>query len=152
MSDISDCTELHQVADKRRGAPLKFETPEQLAEQISAYIQWSQDNPLFEAKVVSNKGEPEIVKLPKARLISIGGLCVFLGITQRTWSNWRDNREDLLPVITAFDEMSQQWQLSHASADLINANIISRLLGLADKKEVTGGVVVNVVSEFEGDD
>ena len=143
MADKRKSQPLHEIIFSRPlGAPVKFKTPEALAEKCAEYLQWAHDNPL----------ESPDGKIKKVQLVSIRGLCLYIGIAEETWYNWRKTREDLSESIGAVEKAIVDWQLKHASADLINANIVARLLGLTEKREVTGGVTINMVTEFVEDD
>ena len=49
------------------GRPPAFNSPEELGEQCDAYLNWVEENPLYEAKLVSFQGESTVEKLPKMR-------------------------------------------------------------------------------------
>ena len=116
----------------------KFAGPEELWAACVEYFDWNEDNPLYEAKLTSYQGENKIEPLPKLRAMTIGGLCIFIGISQRLWSEWRSSRPDLLPVMHEAEELIRRQKFEGAAADLFNPNIIARDLGLADKSELTG--------------
>lgn len=101
------------------------------------YFQWVEQNPLHEAKAFAYEGVVKVQAVPKMRAMTIGGLCLFMDIEERTWRMWRDERPDLLPVITRAEAIIYQQKFTGAAADLLNPNIIARDLGLADKKELT---------------
>lgn len=119
----------------------KFAGPESLLAACLEYFQWAEDNPLYEAKAFSYEGVVTIAKLPKMRAMTVGGLCLFIDITERQWREWKTEsgeyyRPDLLPVITQVEAAIYQQKFTGAAADLLNANIIARDLGLADKKQL----------------
>ena len=114
-----------------------FETPEQLWEACVENFQWTEDNPLKEGKLVSYQGESKLEEMPKMRAMTIGGLCIFLDITHDTWDNYR-KREGFLGVTSKAEEIIKNQKFTGAAADLLNANIIARDLGLSDKQELTG--------------
>lgn len=126
-------------ARSSHGANPKFEHASDLWDACLEYFAWVEDNPLKEAKSVKDKnGKPAVQQIPKMRAMTISGLCVFLDIVERTWSGWRSDREDLKPVITRVEQIIRTQKFEGASADLLNANIIARDLGLADRKEHSG--------------
>jgi len=114
-----------------------FQTPEQLWEACCEYFQWVEDNPLWEDKIVSYQGVTTHEPVCKMRAMTIGGLCVFLDMDRRTWLLYAE-RPDFVPITTRVDEVIREQKFSGAAADLLNANIIARDLGLADKSEMTG--------------
>jgi hypothetical protein len=114
-----------------------FASPDVLWDAACEYFQWAQDNPLYEAKAFAHQGVVTIESLPKMRAMTVSGLCLFLGITVESWTNYR-SREDFFEVTRAIDAVIRDQKFSGAAADLLNANIIARDLGLADKSELTG--------------
>lgn len=125
-------------ARSSHGANPKFVNPEHLWVACLEYFEWVEDNPLKEAKVAQKKGEPTVIEMDKMRAMTITGLCVFLDIVESTWSDWRANRQDLSSVITRAEQIIRSQKFEGAAADLLNANIIARDLGLAEKKEHSG--------------
>ena len=107
------------------------------------YLDWAHENPLLEAKVVSGKNGPEIVELAKARVFTITGLCVYLGVDTTTWMRWASNdpaerRLDLHPVISKVKLIIETQKYELAAASLANANLVARDLGLTERREVSG--------------
>lgn len=120
------------------GPKPKFEGPEPLWAACCEYFAWNHANPLKEAKAFAYEGVVTLAELPKMRAMTISGLCMFLDVTHDTWIEWRKTRSDLSEVITRAEAVIFRQKFEGASADLLNANIIARDLGLADKKELTG--------------
>ena len=77
------------------------------------------------------------------RAMTIGGLCIFLDIWQNTWTNYRESN-DFLRVTDQVEEIIRNQKFSGAAADLLNANIIARDLGLSDKVDTTSSVTINM--------
>lgn len=125
-------------ARSSHGRNPKFETPEDLWAACVEYFEWVEANPLYEAKAFAHQGNVTVANLPKMRAMTIAGLCLFLDITRETWTEWRKSRPDFSDVIRAADEVIYSQKFSGAAADLLNANIIARDLGLAEKNEHTG--------------
>lgn len=131
------------------GANPRFESAEDLWKACCEYFEWVDANPLWEDKLVTFQGSASHEPTAKMRAMTIAGLCLFLDISQETWRLWRNNRPDLLAVITRAEEVIFAQKFAGAAADLLNANIIARDLGLADKSELTGKDGGPV--EFSGD-
>lgn len=125
---------------EKHGRNREFQSAGELWEKSCEYFQWVVDNPLMEAKAMSFKGESWIESVPKMRTMSIKGLCLFLGVNEKYFndfvSNLKDDDDDFSEVITTIKDIIHQYKLEGATADLLNANIISRELGLIDKKEI----------------
>lgn len=81
------------------------------------------------------------------RAMSLHGLCMFIGIARSTWDEWKKTRADFSEVIAKVEDAVFRQKFEGASADLLNASIIARDLGLADKKEVTGGIALTVTQD-----
>lgn len=135
------------------GRPLKY-TPKQLAEEFVKYAQWCVDHPL-EARVRVDyaKGFSDTTNM-RPRRVSVEGFLVYIGGTWDWWSrlNTRKRGEEFVKVKSSIKEYCETYQKEMASAGLLNANIISRLLGLADKKETkVEGENLTIVVKTEED-
>lgn len=126
------------TARSSHGAKPKFADGESLWAACVEYFEWNEDNPLQETKGFAYQGEVTKATFPKMRAMTVGGLCLFLDISHDTWIEWRKTRSDLSEVITRVEAVIFKQKFEGASADLLNGNIISRELGLADKSEITG--------------
>lgn len=116
----------------------KFATADDLWVAACEYFEWVELNPLWEDRLVTFQGAAVHEPVAKMRAMTIAGLCIFLDITVVTWNEWKKSRSDLSNVIKKIDEIIYSQKFSGAAADLLNANIIARDLGLADKNELTG--------------
>lgn len=118
-----------------------FKKPDYLWGAACEYFEWVEDNPLVECKVFHSQGLITKADVNKMRAMTIQGLCIFLGIARRTWDAYKA-KEDFLPIIEAIEGVIYQQKLTGAAADLLNANIIAREIGLTDKKEIDHSVSV----------
>lgn len=134
-------------ASRTAGRPRIFENEEQLQEACFAYFDWVDDNPLWEMKVF---GTGLQAKLPHPRAMTIKGMCVHMGVSRRTWDEYRD-REEFKEVCETAEAIIFEQKFAGAAAGLFNASIIARDLGLADKKDIDGNLTVEVVDKY-GDD
>jgi hypothetical protein len=114
-----------------------FATPDALWSACLEYFQWVEENPLYEEKVFNGKDGIVRADIAKMRAMTISGLCIFLDIDRKTWDAYRA-KTDFLHIVTRAEEIIRDQKFSGAAADLLNANIIARDLGLADKQEHTG--------------
>jgi len=71
------------------------------------------------------------------RAMTITGLCTFLDIEPVTWYEY-GKREGFTKIVTQAERIIRDQKFAGAAADLLNANIIARDLGLSDKQEHTG--------------
>ena len=139
------------------GRPLHY-TPKQLAEKFAEYVSWCEENVM---EIKENKSgsigvncSRETKTITKQRLISVHGFLVYIGKSKRWWSQLSEGKQgDKFSYLKeAVTDYCEDYQKEMAAAGLFNANIISRLLGLADKKELTGesiNIIVNSPEEKE---
>ncbi|WP_052704534.1 MULTISPECIES: DNA-packaging protein [unclassified Halomonas] len=121
-------------ARTKHGRDKLFASADLLWEACCEYFQWVEKHPLWESKAFHNQGEVVTATIPKMRAMTLDGLCLFLDVDRKTWGNWRDD-EDFFPVITRVEAVIRDQKFSGAAADLLNANIIARDLGLSDKQQ-----------------
>lgn len=114
-----------------------FATPDDLWSAAVEYFAWVEDNPLYEDKVIAYQGEVKHEPVQKMRAMTVAGLCLFLDISQQAWSEYKQ-RQGYGDVTSAIDSVIRSQKFAGAAADLLNANIIARDLGLSDKQEHTG--------------
>lgn len=127
-----------------------FETPDALWDASCEYFQWVEDNPLWEDKVTSYQGVNTHEPVSKMRAMTVSGLCLFLDISQQAYNEYRQ-REDFGEVTSRIDDVIRSQKFAGAAADLLNANIIARDLGLSDKQDVehSGAVGVTFTTVYE---
>lgn len=135
-----------------------FKTADELLDAVSQYFQWVEQNPLKEQRVAQSDGQPILIDVDRVRALTIGGMCLFIGIGRRTWDDWKSEntegfRLDFLPVIEFAEEAIREQKFSAAAAGLLNANIISRDLGLVDRSERNGEqqLNINLISNYSDD-
>lgn len=123
-------------ARSKHGADAIMKDAQTLYEACVEYFEWIEENPLIEEKVGFSKGRTCRADMNKVRAMTASGLSLFLGITHKTWIEWKKTRDDLKPIIEWAETVIWNQKFSAAAAGLLNANIISRELGLADKQVV----------------
>lgn len=108
-----------------------------LWEACLEYFEWVENNPLYEMKAFAYQGTVTTKELPRMRAMTIDGLCIFLDIDNSTWFEYckKDGFSNVTRRVTS---IIKDQKFSGAAADLLNANIIARDLGLRDKKVLTG--------------
>lgn len=149
------------------GRKPKFDNPSDLWDACVEYFEWVDNNPLMETELVKFQGKAKSVLVPKMRAMTIGGLCVFLGIAENTWSNYRnkdvadetgdDNSETFIEVCAHVELIIKTQKFEGGAAGFFNPNIIARDLGLVDKKDHTGrfktaGLVSKVDKDMSDND
>ncbi|MDR5020031.1 DNA-packaging protein [Yersinia rochesterensis] len=112
-----------------------FGSPEELWTACCEYFEWVEANPLWEMKAFAYQGEVTQERIAKMRAMTITGLIIYLDITRQTWSAYKV-KEDFITVTTRAEEIIYDQKFSGAAADLLNANIIARDLGLKEQSQV----------------
>lgn len=123
-----------------------FASPDALWDAAVEYFEWVDKNPLKEAQAFAYQGKVTVEELPKMRAMTVGGLCLFIDISQQAFSEYRD-REGFGEITSRIDAVIRTQKFEGASAGLLNPNIIARDLGLAEKSEVSGGVTLTVAPD-----
>ncbi len=118
----------------REGRPSKFTSPEHLWGCAVEYFEWVEVNPLKEEKLFHYQGVVSKETVSKMRAMTIAGLCIFVGMGESTWHDYKD-KPQFSEVTRKIDSVIRNQKFSGAAADLLNANIIARDLGLADKQD-----------------
>lgn len=113
-----------------------FSTPDDLWNAACEYFEWVEANPLRETKAFHFQGTVVMDEVPKMRAMTMMGLCFYLDIGTSTFHDYKQN-EDFSEVIAKIEQVIFTQKFEGAAADLLNANIISRELGLADKQDIT---------------
>ena len=130
---------------QKRGRPRKFK-PAELLDEFQNYIQDRMSNPIVETEeetgVVGKNSSAKTKEKSHPQLLSIADFCVFLGCS-RNW--WNELPDEYLGVKSHISTYIDNFQLKGASIGVFNANIVSRLLGLKDKTELTGGDGLTIV-------
>lgn len=114
-----------------------FRDPEVLWTACAEYFDWVEANPLYEDRLVTFQGSATHEPVAKMRAMTLDGLCMFLDIDDETWRDYR-KRQDFVGVCTLAEKTIRAQKFSGAAADLLNANIIARDLGLAERQEHSG--------------
>lgn len=120
----------------KHGPDALIADPQTLREACEEYFEWVENNPLVEEKVGFYEGNPARADCAKMRAMTIDGLSIFLGIVPRTWRKWRDEREDLIPVIEWAETVMKNQKFCGAASGLLNHHIIARDLGLHDIRAI----------------
>jgi len=141
----------------KNGRDKKFNTPSALLKSCNEYFEWCIENPLKEEQIVNKswteilyidstdtEGNPiqkeikkvhpySIAHLNKLRPFTLEGLCNFIDISLKGFKLYEE-REDFIPVTTRARQIIYNQKFEGAATNLLNANIIARDLGLADKQ------------------
>lgn len=133
----------------KHGRDVLFDNADLLFEECCKYFEATDKR---KWNRVDYKGKDiEKVLIPTDTPYTISGLCLYLGITEKTWRQWRNVREDLSSVINQVDNIIYTQKFEGATVGIYNANIIARDLGLMDKVDhTTQGEKLNVINLGSG--
>jgi hypothetical protein len=124
----------------KHGRDKLFASPQLLWDAACEYFQWCANNPLIEEKVFQYQGEIVRAKVPKMRAMLLSQLCFYLNCNEaylRTFkSQLPDGEQDFNTVIEEIEKTIYSQKFQGAAADMLNANIIARDLGLRDKSDI----------------
>lgn len=122
-------------ARSKHGRKALWDDPDELFEACCDYFKWVEDNPLYESKPFAFQGQSWVEVVPKMRAMTIKGLCIFLGMSHETWLQY-GKKEGFSEVVEMANNIIRVQKFTGAAADLLNASIISRDLGLQDATKV----------------
>ncbi len=113
-----------------------FLEPEELLKAAVDYFEWAEAHPLKEDQIFQYKGEIVRAKKSKVRVFTKAGLATHLGIPVKRLDQYKDRSDERwAEVIELIEQVIYQQKFENAAASLLNASIIARDLGLADKTE-----------------
>ena len=122
----------------KHGRDKLFETPELLWEAACEYFEWMEEHPLYESKGFAFQGSVTTETFPVMRAMTLSGLCLYLNCNEAYFRTFKSqlpkDEQDFNTVIEAIEKTIYNQKFQGASADLLNANIIARDLGLSDKQ------------------
>lgn len=124
----------------KHGRDKLFASAELLWIAACEYFQWCQDNPLYETRAFAYQGTITTTTLPKMRAMTMAALCLYLNCNEDYFRQFKNNLKeedsDFSWVISQIEAVVYSQKFEGAAADLLNANIIARELGLSDKSDV----------------
>lgn len=120
---------------------------EDLLNGFKDYAEWVTNNPLYKREIVKFKDHYEEVDIPVMRAMTITGFASFIGITFKTFNLYRKRAATAREAELIYDYITNQ-QYEGAAGNLLNPHIVSRMIGLTDKKEMT---ITNVDSLEESE-
>ena len=127
-----------------------FKTAEDLWIAAQEYFEWVEDHPLCVEKGFSYQGTVSLEKFSKMRAMSIGGLCLFLSLSHEQFEQLGLQAE-FCGIVQRIKSVILEQKFSGAAADLLNPTLITRDLGLSDRKELSGrdgGPIETDIQEF----
>ena len=144
----------------KHGRDKLFATPELLWEAACEYFQWCEDNPLYETRGFAYQGVVTKEEFPKMRAMTLSQLCFYLHCNEAYFRTFKrqlpEGEKDFNTVIHDIEKTIYDQKFQGASADLLNANIIARDLGLKERTDMTSDDepinIIKLIRKDEGTD
>ena len=125
----------------KHGRDKLFASPELLWKAACEYFDWCEKNPLYETKAFAFQGVITTEQIPLMRAMTLSQLCFYLNCNEAYFRTFRaqlpEGEKDFNTVIGDIEKAIYNQKFQGASANLLNANIIARDLGLIDKSDIT---------------
>ena len=118
--------------------PSIYLTPRDFLRDVADYFTWCEKHPLLEEKIFQFKGGIVRGEEGRMRPFTKKGLCTFLGIPASRLASYSKRGDEWAAAIEIVEQTIYTQKFEGAAAGLLNATIISRDLGLAEKTEVAG--------------
>ena len=128
----------NKFAVGNKGTEKKF-TPEQWQKKIDEYFSFCDNNPLFKNEALkSGDRAGEIIRIPAARPYLIEGLCNYANIDPQTFYNYleKEGYEEYFEITARARNSIFQQNIENGYIGAYDSNLVSRKLGLAEKKEI----------------
>lgn len=139
----------------KHGRDKLFATPQLLWEAACEYFEWCESHPLMETKGFAYQGVVTKEEFPKMRAMTLSQLCFYLNCNEAYFRTFKaqlpEGEEDFNTIIKEIEQIIYNQKFQGASADLLNANIIARDLGLSDKATIEQNTIIeykNVSKQF----
>jgi len=139
------------IPTRGRGRPRHFDTPEEMIERAVEYFRHSERTTIDEVLVFAN-GSTQVKSHPVPFLRK--GLLLFLGLSDNAYQEYRAGYRDkkmiedhvLDPDETItfaeacawMDQVIAHQKMSGAVVGIYNAQMVGRILGLAERSEISG--------------
>ena len=102
------------------------------------YFEWADEHPLLEESVGWYQGNPTRTDLRKMRAYTKQGLATYLGIPVGRLDHYKQRGGGWTEAVEILEQIMHEQKFTAAAAGLLNAGLIGRDLGLADRQELTG--------------
>lgn len=133
----------------KHGRDAIFTDVNKLWEAACEYFQWCVDNPLYSTEFLGKDAEERLV--PKTRAFTVVGLCIYLDVNTLYFRDFKESElgktNDFSQIIARIENVIYSQKFTAAAAGLLNANIIARELGLADKQDVTNKTITVTIQD-----
>lgn len=118
-----------------------IDSPQTFEELVKSYFNWVRDNPVMKTITASFQGEISYVKVPHTRGMTQFGLAAHMGIGISTLKDY-GARPEFSAIYEDAMTFIKSWNADLAMTGEINASLVARLDGHADKQEVSNTVTI----------
>lgn len=118
------------------GKPRAIESPEDFERLANEYIEWVKNNPVEKTITTAFQGVISYEKVPHARGMTQYGLASHMGIGLSTLKDY-GCREEYSAIYNKIDAIMKSWNLDGAMSGDLNASLVARIDGHADKQDIT---------------
>ena len=146
-----------KLAKETLGRRRLIKTAKEFQKKFLEYLEWAEKNPIqakraskresFDDDKTKRTNQVYMESVSRRRPLSMYGLCLFLGVSRKwfemTLKNLEskgertDEEEDLFTILTRAKDFIEMQQFDGACIGDFNANIITRILGLQDRTDIT---------------
>lgn len=127
----------------KHGRDKIFESPEILLDASLEFVNYCEENPLYEYDYKTSMKNIRKVAIPKMRVPTWQRFAIFCNSDMNFFSNFRIRckngktqlDKDFIEVLTRIDDLFYSFKFEGAAAGLLNASIIARDLGLRDSQD-----------------
>ena len=117
--------------------PVQYQSPEEFLAAAISYFEWAESNPIQEETINFYKGAVIRADVNKMRPFTKHGLATYLGIPLSRLDTFK-KREGWAEVVELIEQAIYDQKFTGAAAGMLNPGLITRDLGIAEKKEITG--------------
>lgn len=136
----------------KHGRDKLFTNAKLLWDAACEYFQWCVDHPLISIEYYGK--DAERCEVPKMRPFTMHGVCLYLDCNRGYFNDFKaaiSEKKDVVSkdfsvVITRIEETVYKQKFEGAAAGFLNANLISRDLGLSDKRELSGEIALPAIN------
>lgn len=118
------------------GKPRAIESPEEFERLALDYIEWVKNNPVLKTITTAFQGVISYDKVPHARGMTQYGLASHMGIGLSTLKDY-GQREEYSAIYSKIDAIMKSWNLDGAFSGDLNASLVARIDGHADRQDIT---------------
>lgn len=118
------------------GETIAFENAQELWQAACLYFEKVQESNLWTTTVGWYQGSPSEHEVQHPRPMTLRGLALFIGVSERTYCRWYDGHPHLRDVMDRIADVCKTQVFEGAMAGHFNAGLATRHLGLVDNVSV----------------